>query len=317
MNSRYSGPVGPPFRGFTSCPSMFPSSAAVAADSIRIESLSIDSIIVLWDAPPGYCGPRRTFSVAVTPQGSTNALCTSDTSQSFIQCTGVVYGETYNVIVITRINCSDGTSLTSDSSTRPYTHNVIVDAPENVRFSRNGDVTLNWDRPVTSNGGTAISYNVYWSCGDTPQNAVVPSGTSYTLDISGQTTYAYCLGQVQACNNVSCGRLSDNVAVLIPLQPPPTPVITAAVNGTTVLIQFSISEPTDLGDLRYTLFRRPNSSTDFVPIISNMQYNYINVLRDDEPGEQETYQYQLMLHNSMGNSSRSNNVSVTTTQVRN
>lgn len=316
MNSRYSGPVGPVFRGFTSCPSMFPSSAAVAADSIRIEPLSNDSIIVLWDAPSDYCGPRRTFSVAVTPQGSTNALCTNDTSQSFIQCTGVVYGETYNVAVTTGMGCSDGTSLTSDSSTRPYTHNVIVDAPRNVRFSRNGDVTLNWDRPVTSNGGTAISYNVHWSCGNTPQNAVVPSGTSYTLNVTGQTTYAYCLGQVQACNDVSCGRLSDNVAVLIPLQRPPTPVITGAVNGTTVLIQFSISEPTDLGDLRYTLFRR-NSSTNFTIILNYIQYNYINVLRDDEPGEQETYQYQLMLHNSMGNSSRSNIESVTTTQVRN
>ena len=124
---------------------------------------------------------------------------------------------------------------------------------------------------------------------------------------------------MQACNAQGCGRLSDNVVVLVPLQPPPAVSITGAVNGTTVLIMFSISEPTDLADLRYTLSRRQISPNEieFMIMINNVQYDFSNVLQDDEPGEQETYEYQLQLRNSMGTSEPSNTISVTTTQVRN
>ena len=94
--------------------------------------------------------------------------------------------------------------------------------------------------------------------------------------------------------------------------------ITGAVNGTTLLIMFSIAEPTDLDDLRYTLYRsriNPNPTMTFTPIRENVSYNFDNVLIDNEPGEQETYEYQLELYNSRGTSPRSNTISVTTTQV--
>ena len=227
------------------------------------------------------------------------------------------YAETYDITVTTRIICSGATTLMSTTSAS-YTHCVIADAPENVAFTRSGGVTLTWDRVATC-GGLVATYDVHWSCGDTPQSATVTSGTTYTLNVADQTSYAYCLGQVQACNAQSCGRLSDNVVKLVPLRPPPTVSITGAVNGTTVLIMFFISEPTDLADLRYTLSRRqisPNE-TELMIIMNNVQYNFNNVLQDDEPGEQETYEYQLRLRNSMGTSELSNTISVTTTQVRN
>ena len=294
---------------------MFPSSAA--ATNIRIEPLSISSITVSWDVPSDNCGRRRTFSVTVT-QGS-NTLCSSETSQSFIQCDGVEYAGSYDIRVTTRIGCTGGTSLMSSASLASYTHCVITNAPRNATFTRSSGVTLTWDQ-VARCDSLVVTYNVHWSCGNTPQTTTVTSGTSYTLNVAGQTSYAYCLGQVQACNDVGCGRLSDNVAVLVPLQPPPAVSITGAVNGTTVLIMFSISEPTDLADLHYTLSRRqisPNPETGFTTIMNDVQYNFNNVLEDDEPGEQETYEYQLQLRNSMGTSAPSNTINVTTTQVRN
>ena len=152
-------------------------SAAAAAASIRIEPLSINGIAVLWDASSNYCGPRKSFNVTVTSRGSGTRLCSNDTSQSFIQCTGVEYAGTYDITVTTRISCSGGTTLMSTSSAS-YTHCVIADAPGNVAFIRSGGVTLTWDQEASC-GSLTVTYNVHWSCGDTPQSATVTSGTTH------------------------------------------------------------------------------------------------------------------------------------------
>ena len=104
------------------------------------------------------------------------------------------------------------------------------------------------------------------------------------------------------------------MSVLIPLQPPPAVSITGADNGTTVLIMFSIAEPTDFDDLHYTLYRR-NSTMMFMPIYDDIQYNYTNVLTDNKPDKQEIYEYQMELHNSVGTSPLSNTIFVRAIQV--
>ena len=307
------GPFSAYFRGTTACPGALPSSEAVAASNIRIDPLTSSAISVSWDAPSDYCGPTRTFLVTVTTQGSNNQLCRLDTSQNFVNCTGIQFAQSYNVTVTTMIYCNTtGSSLTSNSTTI-YTHCVISDAPDNVGFT---GVILNWDG-IQDCG--EIQYNVYSSCGSFGQNAMT-SDTSYALNVTNQTSFSYCLGQVQACNAQGCGRFSDNQAVTVPLQRPPRPSITGAVNGTTVLIMVIITEPTDINDLRYTLYRtqrRPNDEDTFTAIVSNMSYTLGTVLTDDGPGEEETYEYQLELHNSEGTSERSNTIRVTTTEVRN
>ena len=309
------------FRDSTSCPTMLPSSASVATSDITVETVTSNSISVSWTVPSDYCGPKRTFMATVTPQGSSNSLCDVSTSQNFINCSGLQFSQSYNIRVVTMITCNGGVSVTSDTSVSPrsYTHPCfITDPPNNVAFTRSGSVALTWN-PVTNCGN--VMYNVFWSCGSSEQTGSTNTiQTSYMLNISDPTSFTYCLGQVQACNNQGCGRVSDSVSVLIPLQPPPAVSITGAVNGTTVLIMFSIAEPTDLDDLRYTLYRRrtnPNPTMTFTPIFENVSYNFNNVLTDNEPGEQETYLYQLELLNSMGMSPRSNTIRVITTQVRN
>ena len=304
------------FRGVTSCPTMLPSSASVIANDITVETMTRNSICVNWTVPSDYCGPKRTFVVTVTLQGSNTPLCTNSTSQNFMNCDGLEFSRSYDIRVATRITCSSG-SVSSDSSlsTRSYTHPCfITDPPDNVVFTRSGSVVLRWDA-VTNCGN--VMYNVHWSCRGSRQMATT-SQTSYTLNVNNSSSFSYCVGQVQACNDQGCGGLSDSVTVLIPLQPPPAVSITGSFNGTTVLIMFSIAEPTNLEDLSYTLFRRrtsPNPTIIFLPIFNNVSYNYTNVLTDNDPGEQETYEYQMELHNSVGTGPRSNIISITATQV--
>lgn len=319
------GPFSARFRGSTSCPTTLPSSESVTANNIRVETKTWNTISVSWTVPSDYCGPTRTYFATVTPQGSNTPLCSSTTSREYMNCTGLENSRSYNVRVITRITCNDGTSVTSDSSMAPrsYSHPCFITDPPNgvgfnrtagVGFNRTAGVVLNWNS--VSNCGN-VMYNVYWSCGSVGQNNST-SSTSYTINVVNQSLFSYCLGQVQACNDQGCGRFSDGIAVLVPLGPPPDVSITGAVNGTTVLIMFRIAEPTDLDDLRYTLYRRrvtdQDDSAPFVAI-RNASYNFDNVLIDTEPGAEETYEYQMELHNSIGSSSRSNTESVTTTQV--
>ena len=308
-------------RGATSCPNIttLPSAASVSASDITVERVTNNSISVNWTVPSDYCGPRRTFVASVTAQGNSIPLCSVSTSRNFLDCDGLQFSQSYDIRVQTRITCGDGTSVTSDPPVSAMSHThpcFITDPPNNVAFTRSSNVALNWN---AVNCGNSVTYNVYWSCGGSGQ-MVSTSQTSYALNIGGLTSFTYCLGQVQACNDQGCGPLSDETSIPIPLQPPPTVSIAGAVNGTTVLIMFSIADPTDLDDLRYTLYRRrvnPSPTTTFMPIYDNQSYEFNNVLRDDEPGEQETYEYQLELHNSMGTSPRSNKINVTTTQVCN
>ena len=260
------------FRDNTSCPTTLPSSASVATGDITVETVTRNSISVSWTVPSDYCGPKRTFMATVTPQGSSTSLCDVSTSQNFINCTGLQFSQLYNIRVVTMITCNGGVSVTSDTSvsSMSYTHPCfITDPPNNVAFTRSGSVALTWN-PVTNCGN--VMYNVFWSCGGSEQTDST-SQTSYMLNINDPTSFTYCLGQVQACNDQGCGRVSDSVSVLIPLQPPPAVSITGAVNGTTVLIMFSIAEPTDLGDLHYTLYRcrtNPNPTITFTPIFENV-----------------------------------------------
>ena len=292
---------------------MLPSSASVTASDITVETINRNSICVNWTVPSDYCGPKRTFVVTVTLQGSNTPLCATSTSQNFMNCDNLEYFRSYNIRVVTMITCSSG-SVSSDSSvsSTSYTHPCfITDPPDNVAFTRSGNVTLRWDA-VTNCGN--VMYYVYWSCKGSEQNDST-SQTSYTLNVNDINSFSYCVGQVQACNDQGCGELSDSVSILIPLQRPPAPLIAGIVNGTTVLIMFSISEPTDLDDLRYTLYRRNSTMTSSMPIFNNEYYNFTNVLTDNDPGEQVSYEYQMELHNSVGTGPLSNKIRVITTQV--
>ena len=300
------------FRGTTSCPKMLPSSASVTANDITVETMTRNSICMNWTVPSDYCGPKRTFVVTVTLQGSNTPLCTNSTSQNFMNCDGLEFSRSYDIRVATRITCSSG-SVSSDSFVSPksYAHPCfITDPPDNVAFTRSGSVVLRWD--AIANCGN-VMYNVYWSCRGSGQMAST-SQKSYTLNVNNSNSFSYCVGQVQACNDQGCGGLSDTATVLIPLQPPPAVSITGADNGTNVLIMFSIAEPTDFDDLHYTLYRR-NSTMMFMPIYSDVQYNFTNVLTDNKPVEQETYEYQMELHNSVGTSPLSNTISVRGVEV--
>ena len=304
------------FRGATSCPTALPSSASVTANGITVETMKKNYIYVNWTVPSDYCGPERTFIATVTLQGSNTPLCATSTSQNFMNCDGLEVSRSYDIKVVSRIVCSSG-SVSSDSSvfSKSYTHPCfITDPPDNVAFTNSGSVVLRWD--AVANCGN-VMYYVYWSCRGSGQMAST-SQTSYALNVNNSNAFSYCVGQVQACNDQGCGELSDSVSVLIPLQPPPAVFITGAVYGTTVLIVFNIAEPTNLDDLRYTLYRRkisPNPTTTFIPIFNNVLYNFTNVLTDSDPGEQESYEYQMELHNSVGTGPLSNTILITTTQV--
>jgi len=172
---------------------------------------------------------------------------------------------------------------------------------------------LNWDS-ITNCG--KVMYNIYWSCGNFKQNAST-NAISYVINITGVTSFSYCLAQVQACNEQGCGIFSDSTSVQIPLQRAPAAYIAYAVNGTTVHINFIISQPTDLNHLNYTLYRQQTNTrrTDFIKIFDNVPYNFSNIITDTDPSEQETYHYQLQLLNSVGTGPLSNMVTVITTMV--
>ena len=287
----------------------------MTVNDISVETLTNNSIYVTWTVPSDYCGPKRTFVATVTLQGSNTPLCTTSTSQNFMNCNGLEFSRSYGIRVVTRITCSSG-SVSSDPSvfSKNYTYPCfITDPPNNVNFIRSGSVTLRWGA-VTNCGN--VMYNVYWSCRGSEQMAST-SQTSYALNVNNVNSFSYCVGQVQACNDQGCGAISDSASVLIPLKPPPAPFITGTVNGTTVLIMFSISEPTNLDDLRYSLYRRLSNTTvtSFELIFTNVSYNYTNVIIDNDPGEQRSYEYQMELHNCVGTGPPSNIETVTTTQV--
>jgi len=305
------GPYSEYVSGKTLCPSSLPSSAS----NITVEPITSNIIHIEWNISTQYCGPIRNFIVSVMPLGSNTTLCNVITHQNFANCIGVQSAQSYSVSVTTNITCSNDVTAISNPSIIDYVHPCYIsDAPNNVAFTTTNDgVMLNWDS-VTNCGN--VMYNIYWSCGNYEQNAST-NVISYKINIAGIMSFSYCLAQVQACNEQGCSRFSDSITVQTSLQPPPTASITGAVNGTTVHINFIISQPTDLNDLNYTLYRRKTSpsNTSFIKIFDNVPYNFSNVLTDTDPGEQETYDYQLQLLNSMGIGPLSNMLSVITTMV--
>ena len=298
--------------GTTSCPSTLPSSAA--ATDITSETISMDIATIRWTVPSDYCGPIRTFMINVT-QGSNPAVCSGTTLQTYYNCQGLMSSQSYNISATTTISCG-GSDIRSSPSTATYSHPCFIsDSPRNVVISRSDNVSISWNA-VTC--GSNVTYNVRWSCGIDDIQTDSVTGLSHTLDLSDQTLFSFCIAQVQACNSQGCGRFSDIKTIQVPLQAPPAVSLTGAVNGTTVIIMFTISQPTDLNDLRYTLHRRQTqpATTPFQPILIDVPYNFTNVIRDEGPNEQETYEYEMILINTIGSSQPSNTISITTTQVR-
>jgi len=212
------------------------------------------------------------------------------------------------------ITCGGNDIQSEDPSTSSYTHPCFIsDPPGNVAINRSTE-QVEWEAVSC---GCNVTYTIHWSCGNNDMQVASVMTLFHQLDLSGQTSFNLCLTQVQACNDQGCGRFSDVETVHVPLQPPPSASLTGAVNGTTAIIMFMISQPTDFNDLQYTLHRRqthPNA-TSFQDIATNVLYNSTNLVRDEEPGAQETYEYQMILTNSIGSSQPSNIISITTTQV--
>ena len=249
-----------------------------------------------------------------------NTVCSVNTSQLYYDCQGLMSSQSYTISVITMITCGGNNIQSEDPSTSNYIHPCFIsDPPGNVAITKHEDnnvnVTVGWNEV---NCGSNVMYNVHWSCGydDTQMASVIT--LNYYLNLSDQTSFSFCVVQVQACNDRGCGRLSDIETVHVPLQPPPSASLTGAVNGTTAIIMFTISQPTDFNDLQYTLRRRqthPNPSMSFQNIATNVRYNFTNLVMDEEPNAIESYEYQMILHNSIGSSQPSNIISITTTQV--
>ncbi|XP_065883725.1 uncharacterized protein [Dysidea avara] len=297
--------------GTTSCPAALPSSAA--ATGITSETISMNTATIRWTVPSNYCGPSRTFTVRVA-QGSNPAVCSvTSTSQTYYSCQNLVSSQSYTISVTTMITCG-GNSIQSAPSTSSYSHPCFIsDPPSNVVITRGNTVQVGWDAVSC---GSNVMYNVHWSCGNGDMQMATVTTSIHTLDLSGQTSFSFCLAQVQACNDRGCGRFSDIEVIQVPLQAPPPVSLTGAVNGTTAIIMFTISQPTDLNDLRYTLRRRQTRpmTTSFQNIATNVAYNFTNLLRDEGPNAQETYEYEMILSNTIGNSQPSNVISITTTQ---
>jgi len=292
--------------GTTLCPVTLPS-----ATDITSETISSDTVTIRWNVPSDYCGPSRSFMVTVV-QGN-NSVCSVTTSQLYFNCQGLMSSQSYTISVTTMIMCG-GSNIQSD----PLTSHLcfISDPPDNVIIiTVNSTVQIEWD--VVSCGSNVI-YNVYWSCENDDMQMAFVTTSSLTLDLTNQTSFSVCVAQVQACNDQGCGRFSDIETIRVPLQVPPSVTLIGAVNGNTAIIMFSISQPTDFNDLQFTLRRQQiqPTTTSFQVIASNVHYNFTNLFMDEELNAQATYEYQMILHNSIGNSTPSNVISITTTQVR-
>ena len=300
--------------GTTSCPTTLPSSAA--ATGITSETISMDTATIRWTVPSDYCGPSRTFMITVT-QGSNPAVCSSTTSQTYYSCQGLMSSQSYDISVTTMISCG-GSDIQSSPSTATYLHPCfITSAPKAIFNVAPNNVTLTWDSMDCGN----LQYYVYWRCGNRMVRINNTTSLSFKLGPLGirdqRSTSVYCLGQVQACNDVSCGGLSNVVTALIPLPPPPPVNIIGVVNGTSVIIYFTIEQLTDYNVLQYSLYRAHGSNgiTEFYPVFENVTYAFVNFIKDEGLNASETYHYQMELHNRQGTSPRSNTIVVTSTEV--
>ena len=210
--------------GTTSCPSTLPSSAA--ATGITSETISMDTATIRWTVPSDYCGPSRTFMITVS-QGSNPAVCSSTTSQTYYSCRGLMSSQSYDISVTTMISCG-GSDIQSSPSTTTYSHPCFIsDPPSNVVISRSDNVSISWNA-VTC--GSNVMYNVYWSCGNDDDRTDSVAALSLLLDLSDQTSFSFCIAQVQACNSQGCGKFSDIKTIQVPLQASPAVSLTGAAN---------------------------------------------------------------------------------------
>jgi len=300
------GPYSVYGKGTTSCPATLP-----PATNITSETISSDTVTIRWNVTD-YCGPNRSFMITVAQEN--NPVCSVTTSQRNFNCQGLMSSQSYTISVTTMIMCG-GSNIQSDPLTSNYTHPCFIsDPPGSVAITRGNNAQIQWD---TVSCGSNVTYNVLWSCGNDTQMASVTM-LSLPLNLTDQISLSFCTAQVQACNDRGCGRLSDTEFIQVIQQAPPSVRLNGAVNGTTAIIMFTISKPTDFNDLQYTLNRRQTrpTTTSFQDIASNVHYNFTNLFMDEELNAQATYEYQMILHNSFGDSQPSNIISITTTQVR-
>lgn len=221
------------------------------------------------------------------------------------QWTGLVNGQEY-YFAVEAVNAA-GSSTKSYADAMPCT---VPDAPTGlVAVAGEGSVALNWTAP-SDNGAAITAYKVYWGTSASSLSHVLQVSTisATVTGLTGGTTYYFA---VVAVNSEGEGARSQTASATPPA--PPTTVPGAPQDLEVVVSEgkavLSWSAPADDGGASITSYKvfRGTSTVDLVLLttVTGTTYTDTSVLAD------QTYIYEVVAVNEVGDSTASEDVSVT------
>ena len=272
-------------------------------------STSYQSLLVRWNTPSnavlGLNYTVRVEPAETAPTVPIPLVHSLDKTSAFVN--GLKPNTTYNVYLSVDYTGGAGSGSALGSGTGEFATIMATTpvgtppAPENVQLmSVECALMGTWSDPYKSSYNVT-SYNVYARCNDVTTMQTVPSdATSMSFNVCDATGALYsgadlswCSIQVQSCDGLSCGQLSELAQTVVPDSKPAAPrcFITQEV-GTTVFISYTLSAPYALDDLhvKYSLTPTTGMSVEEVePFDSN------NVLSFDDLSRDQEYSFSLQL----------------------
>jgi titin len=270
-----------------------------APTNLKATSLN-QSIRLQWSAPfSDSKAPITGYRIEYAPiTASKYLILSSSTPETFYTITGLKNGEQYKF----RVSAISQTSLGMLSPDLTTTAGIIPGLPTSLK-AVSGDlkVDLTWVAPK----GNILSYSVeYRISSETIWNRVEVSGdTKLTIpDLIGGATYNF---RVAAESESGLGQFTTAISAT-PISPPGAPVLSFTMGNRSVSLSWSVPVENGSKITGYRVFTREGNGV-FVPLQAEPILTNKILVTSLKAGE--TYHYQVLAINAVGDGNLSNLVS--------
>lgn len=294
------------------------SSSQVTGYSAPLEPLSAqatagaNTVSLSWIAPLSDGGQNIKYNVyRSTTSGSGYTKTDTQSPSLYFFDTSLTNGQTYYYIISAYNNIGEGRNSTEISATPMTTPNP----PSTVlAVATSSSINISWTVPTDDGGSPITNYIVYKSKDGASYNQLVTvSATTFSVidtDVTSAQPYYYYI--IHAVNSVgeSFDSLTASTSVLATVPSAPANLTAQLQAGPQVYLTWAALTP-DGGSplLNYYVYRSETSGSGYslIQYVGPTTYFYVdNVVQDGH-----IYYYVVSAHNNVGESTKSNEVSVT------
>ena len=282
-----------------------------SAPSLNNATAGNGSVTLAWSSPASNGGSAVTgYKVYRGTSSGGETLLTALGNVTTFTDSGLTNGTTY-YYKVSAVNSVGESVASNELSAKPAAGATVPGAPTlNSATPGNGTVALAWSAPASNGGSTITGYRIYrgtTSGGETPLTTLA-NVTSWTdTGLSNGTTYYY---KVSALNSVGEGVASNEMPAK-PATVPGAPLITGLSNGLGGET-LSWSAPTSNGGSPVTGYKIYRGTTSGGESLLTTLGN-VTSWTDPAVTNGSTYYYEVTAINAVGESLRSNELSVKAT----